>query len=109
MTEPLGSCSSIRSDFGMPGSNLPSTSRPQTCSNGYCADELLDVDTSIPERRAFLVGLRNLRLERDHAFEPWAEVVHVAHASESSPDVLRGMPCTCHKDETRLVRTIGCS
>ena len=35
ITEPLGSCSSIRSACGMPGSKLSSTSSPHTCSNGY--------------------------------------------------------------------------
>ena len=34
ITEPLGSCSSIRSACGMPGSKLSSTSSPQTFSNG---------------------------------------------------------------------------
>ena len=45
------------------------------------ADELLDVDAAVPERRAFLVGLRDLRLERDHALEPWPEVVHAENAT----------------------------
>ena len=38
------------------------------------ADELLDVDTPVPERAAILVRLRDLRLERDHALEAGTEV-----------------------------------
>jgi hypothetical protein len=62
---------------------------------GVVPDELLDVDPPVPERRAFLVGLRDLRLERDHAFEPWPEVVHGPHASASSGALLTECLHTC--------------
>ena len=38
------------------------------------ADELFDVDAAIAERAAVLVGLGDLRLERDNAFEAGAEI-----------------------------------
>ena len=41
------------------------------------ADELLDVDAAIAERPALAVGLGDLRLEGDDAFEPWPEVGHL--------------------------------
>ena len=43
---------------------------------GDVADELLDVDSAVAERAAFLVGLGDLRLEGDDALEARLEVVH---------------------------------
>ena len=40
------------------------------------ADELLDVDTAIAERRALAVGLGDLGLERDHTLEAGSKLVH---------------------------------
>jgi len=39
-------------------------------------DELFDVDAAVAERAALAVRLRDLGLDRDHALEPWLEVVH---------------------------------
>ena len=55
---------------GSPGSSVPSTSRPQTCSNGTRADQLLDVDAAVAQGAALAVGLGDLRREGDHALEP---------------------------------------
>ena len=41
------------------------------------AHELLDVDPAIAKRAALPVGLGDLRLEGDDAFEPWFEVAHL--------------------------------
>jgi hypothetical protein len=40
------------------------------------ADELLDVDPSLAERATFAVGLGDLGLDRDDAFQTGLEVVH---------------------------------
>ena len=53
---------------------------------------------AVPKRRAFLVGLRDLRLEGDDAFEPWAEVVHGAHATASLRAALSRNACSCRQD-----------
>ncbi len=45
---------------------------------GDGADELLDVDAAVAERAALAVGLGDLRLDRDDAFEPRLEVAHRA-------------------------------
>jgi hypothetical protein len=42
------------------------------------ADEFLDVHASVAERAAFLIGLGDLGLERDHAFETRLEFGHQA-------------------------------
>ena len=55
---------------GSPSSSDSLTTRPQTCSNGNLAGELLDVDAPVAERGAFLVRLGDLRLEGDDALEP---------------------------------------
>ena len=47
--------------------------QPPDVLERVAADELLDVDAAIAERAAVLVRLGDLRLERDHAFEPRAE------------------------------------
>ena len=49
--------------------SAPSISRPQTFSNGTRPTMLLDVDAAVAQRRAFLVGLGDLGLERDDALE----------------------------------------
>ena len=49
--------------------SAPSTSRPQTCSNGHRADEVLDVDAAVAQRAALLVGLGDLGGEGDDALE----------------------------------------
>ena len=41
------------------------------------ADQVLDVDTAIAQGRALLVGLGDLRLERDHALEAVMDLNHV--------------------------------
>jgi hypothetical protein len=45
---------------------------------GVVADELLDVDAAVAELPAFTVGLGDLRLDGDDAFEPRLELVHRA-------------------------------
>ena len=67
---------SYGSAAGRPGSKLSSTSRPQTCSKRYGADELLDVDAAVAERAALAVGLGDLGLEGDDALESRLEVAH---------------------------------
>ena len=63
---------------GRPGSNEPSTSSPQTFSNGTTPDEVLDVDAAVAQRAALLVGLGDLRGEGDYALEAGLDfVVHV--------------------------------
>ena len=47
---------------------------------GAAADELLDVDAAVAERPALAIGLRDLRLEGDDAFQARLEVVHVVAA-----------------------------
>ena len=59
-----------------PGSRaraISSTSSPHTFSNGTSPTSVLDVDAAVAELAALLVGLRDLRLERDDAREAWAE------------------------------------
>ena len=70
------------------------------------ADELLDVDAAVPERRAFLVGLRDLRLEGDHALETRAEVVHAANAS-ASPVACGGTPCRRARPDRPTVQSLA--
>ena len=48
--------------------------QPPDVLERVAADELLDVDAAIAERAAVLVRLGDLRLERDDAFEPRAEI-----------------------------------
>ena len=49
------------------------------------ADQLLDVDASVPERAAFLVGLGDLGGEGDYAFEAGLNfTARFRHVSESS-------------------------
>ena len=55
-------------------------SRPQTFSNGHPADDLLDVDAAVAQRRALLVGLGDLGLERDDALQA---VVYLGHRRDS--------------------------
>ena len=57
--------------------SVPSTSRPQTCSNGTCADEVLDVDAAVAQRAALLVGLGDLGGEGDDAFEAGLDAARV--------------------------------
>ena len=47
---------------------------------GDLPDERLDVDTAVAERSALAVGLHDLGLDGDDAFEAWSEVVVAAHA-----------------------------
>src|SRR6266550_3691474 len=47
-------------------------------------DERLDVDAPVTQRPALAVGLHDLRLDGDDAFEPRSEVVVVAHVNSSS-------------------------
>ena len=68
-TEPLGSCSSIRSAGGMRRVDVLVDEQAPDVLERVTADELLDVDAAIAKRAAVLVGLRDLRLERDDAFE----------------------------------------
>ena len=49
--------------------------QPPDVLERVAADELLDVDAAVAERAAVLVRLGDLRLERDDAFEPRAEVL----------------------------------
>src|SRR5690606_16416993 len=44
----------------------------------HAADQVLDVDTAVAQRRPFLVGFGDLALERDDAFQA---VVHFSHAA----------------------------
>ena len=74
ITEPLGSCSSIRSAGGIPGSRLAVDEQAPDLLERVAADELLDVDAAVAERRSLAVRLGDLRLERDHAFEPGSKV-----------------------------------
>jgi hypothetical protein len=46
---------------------------------GHLAHELLDVDAAVAERAAFLVGLGDLGLDGDDAFESRLEVRDLAH------------------------------
>ena len=55
-----------------------STSSPHTFSYGYVADELLDVDAAVAEHAPLAVGLGDLGLDGDDAFEPRLEVGHRA-------------------------------
>ena len=63
-----------------PGSKLPSTSSPQTFSNGTVPDQVLDVDAAVAERPALAVGLGDLGVERDDALEARGHLDHVGHA-----------------------------
>ena len=60
---------------GRPGLNSLSTSSPQTLPNETRADEVLDVDAAVAQGAALLVGLGDLGLEGDDAFEPRDEGV----------------------------------
>ena len=73
MTEPLGSCSSIRSARRHPRLEAPVDEQAPDLLERVAADELLDVDAAVAERRSLAVRLGDLRLERDHAFEPWVK------------------------------------
>ena len=50
---------------------------------GVMADELLDVNAAVAKRAAFAIGLGDLRLDRDDAFEPRLEIVVAAHRSSN--------------------------
>ena len=52
--------------------------QPPDMPEGHVADEFLDVHASVAERAAFLIGLGDLGLERNHAFETRLEVGHQA-------------------------------
>jgi hypothetical protein len=56
------------------------------------ADELLDVDASIPEGAALAVGLRDLGLDGDDALESWPEVVHATRMYPRSAAHGGGLP-----------------
>ena len=57
--------------------SVPSTSRPQTFSNGTLPDEVLDVDAAVAQRAALLVGLGDLGGEGDDAFQAGLDLGHV--------------------------------
>ena len=81
---PERTASGCGSAGGRPGSSAPSTSRPQTCSNGHLADELLDVHAAIAQRAALLVGLGDLGGEGDDAFEAGLDFAHGGRAFRDS-------------------------
>ena len=58
----------------MAESRSSSTSSPHTFSYGYVPDELLDVDAAVAEGAALAVGLGDLGLDGDDAFEARLEV-----------------------------------
>ncbi len=66
---------------GRPGSNEPSTSRPQTCSNGTLPDQVLDVDPAVAERPTLLVGLGDLGREGDYALETGLNLGNLGHGA----------------------------
>ena len=47
----------------------------------HLADEVLDVDSAVAQRAAVAIGLGDLGLERDHAFEAGLEIAHASDAT----------------------------
>ena len=62
----------------------PVDQQPPDLLEGDPADDVLDVDAAVAERGAFLVGFRDLCLERDDTFEP---VMYLSHEGHSAPSV----------------------
>ena len=87
---PERTASGCGSAGGSPGSSVPSTSRPQTCSNGTWPDELLDVDAAVAQGAALAVGLGDLGGEGDDALEAGLDFAHdaepTAGAAACAPD-----------------------
>jgi len=67
-------------------------------AEGDVADEVLDVDASVAESAALLVGFGDLRLERDDSFESGYEVGHQA----APRDVYDGWCCRDGGDRAPL-------
>ncbi len=64
---------------GRPGSKEPSTNRPQHASVVVVTDELFDVDPAVAKRATFAIGLGDLGLEGDDAFEPVLNYYWITH------------------------------
>ena len=67
---PVSRAGSYGSGSGITESRSSSTSRPHTLLVRVAADELLDVDAAVAEHAALAIGLGDLGLDRDDAFEP---------------------------------------
>ena len=81
-------CCTARPAAG-PGSKAPSTSRPQTFSNGTRPTRLLDVDAAVAERGTLLVGLGDLGRERDDTLQA---LMHLRLLSRSWRLLRVGLP-----------------
>ena len=94
-----------------PGCRSRRSSSPQTFSNGTRPTMLLDVDAAVAQRRALLVGLGDLGLERDDALESVVYLGHarscdsVVDASASRSHARRRLPP--RRTPVRLVAVLG--
>ena len=62
-----------------PWVEAPVDEQPPDLLVRHLPDELLDVDAAIPQRTALAIGLGDLGLDRDDAFEPRLEVGRLGH------------------------------